>query len=310
MELVMPVVAVGECMIELSRTDDGAGWQLRHGGDTLNVATYLARLGQPVAYLTALGDDPWSRAMRAAWVSEGIDTTLVLTNTRLPGLYAIETDAHGERAFHYWREQSAARALFDCVGIDAALATASRAGLLYLSGITLSLFEAADCARLVTLCVAVRARGGRVAFDPNYRTRGWPSVATARAAIATIAPHVDIVLPTFADEALLWGDATPADTLARWTGFGAREIAIKTGADGAFVGDGGSLIAVPARVDPAPRDTTGAGDSFNAAYLAGRLGGADPQTAARLGNRLAGEVVRHSGAIIAASAMPADLGAA
>jgi 2-dehydro-3-deoxygluconokinase len=51
-------------------------------------------------------------------------------------------------------------------------------------------------------------------------------------------------------------------------------------------------------------DTTAAGDSFAAAYLAARLNGVDPVTAAKAGHRLAGAVVRHRGAIIPRSAMP------
>ena len=50
-------------------------------------------------------------------------------------------------------------------------------------------------------------------------------------------------------------------------------------------------------------DSTAAGDSFNAGYLAARLLGADPPEAARLGNRLAARVIAHPGAIVPAEAM-------
>lgn len=307
----MNVVAVGECMIEISRLGGdeggGTGWRLQHGGDTLNVATYLARLGTPVAYMTALGADSFSQAMRGAWTAEGIDTRLVLTHAqRLPGLYAIETDAAGERRFHYWRDQSAARALFDCEGIDGALAAAATASLLYLSGITLSLFGADGQARLLALCRAVRAGGGRVAFDTNYRPRGWASADAARAAIAAIMPLVDLALPTFDDEAALWGDAAPAACLARWQAAGVADVAIKLGPQGAMILEDGASNVVPVRVEASPRDTTGAGDSFNAAYIAARLDGLPPRLAAQHGNRLAAEVVRHPGAIMPAAMMPGN----
>ena len=54
-------------------------------------------------------------------------------------------------------------------------------------------------------------------------------------------------------------------------------------------------------------DTTAAGDSFAAAYLANRLAGAGPAAAARAGHALAGVVVGHPGALIPRSAMPASL---
>ena len=102
------IVCIGEAMLELARRGDG--WSLGYGGDTLNTAIHLARLGHDVAYLTALGGDPFSQDMKARWAAEGLDTSLVLTHpTRQAGLYAIDTDEAGERSFTYWRDASAAR---------------------------------------------------------------------------------------------------------------------------------------------------------------------------------------------------------
>ena len=106
--------------MELRELADGS---LRRGfgGDTLNTAVYLARLGVAVDYVTALGDDGWSDEMVAAWAGEGIGTGLVQrVPGRLPGLYIIQTDAAGERRFLHWRESAAARLLFE-VGDRAAL---------------------------------------------------------------------------------------------------------------------------------------------------------------------------------------------
>lgn len=300
------IVAVGECMIEFSRAVAGGdAWRLRHGGDTLNAATYLARLGHQVAYLTALGSDPFSEGMRNEWTAEGIDVSLVLTNAnRLPGLYLIETDPSGERAFHYWREQSAARSLFTCAGIDAALAQAETADCLYLSGITLSLYDEAGRSRLRSLASAIRLKGGEVVFDPNYRARGWASPEEARRAFAAIAPIVTMALPTFDDEATLHGDPDPEATIARWKGHGVREVAVKLGPRGALVEGSVRPKLIPAVANHAARDTTGAGDSFNAAYLAARREGAEPGQAAAAGNALAAAVVRQPGAIIPRTLMP------
>jgi 2-dehydro-3-deoxygluconokinase len=87
-----PLAAIGECMLELSEHPDGRITRA-FGGDTLNTAVYLARLGVPVDYITALGDDPWSEEMLAAWQAEGVGTASVLRlEGRLPGLYIIQTD--------------------------------------------------------------------------------------------------------------------------------------------------------------------------------------------------------------------------
>jgi 2-dehydro-3-deoxygluconokinase len=291
------VVAIGECMLELSAAADA--WRMGHAGDTFNTALYMARLGVPVAYLTALGRDPFSEEMRTSFRAEGVDDTLVLTDPkRLPGLYAIRTDANGERSFHYWRERSAARNLFALEGIESALSRAAECSLLYLSGITLSLFDAADRERLRGLAALVRGHGGRVAFDPNYRVAGWVDAQSARDAFSAFAPEVDTVLPTFDDERLLWGDADVDACIARWRGFGASEIVVKLGPEGCAIAEADGHRLVPGSRVERVVDTTGAGDSFNAAYLAARLRAEPQRPAAEAGNRLAAQVIQVRGAIM------------
>ena len=89
------IACIGECMLELSGAAHGR-MTLSFGGDTLNTAVYLARLGRSVDYLTALGDDPYSDWMINEWQAEGVGTNSVLrVPTLLPGFYAIRTDARG-----------------------------------------------------------------------------------------------------------------------------------------------------------------------------------------------------------------------
>jgi len=290
-------------MLELSRKPDGSA-RLAFGGDTLNTALYMARLGGDVAYATALGSDPWSEELRAAWTAEGIDPDLALIDPdRVPGLYAIRTDDAGERTFTYWRENSAARNFFRLATSVAAVEAMKRADLLYLSGITLSLFGQADRSLIHEIARTVRARGGKVAFDPNYRPRNWSSQVDAREAITAFMPLVDWALPTFEDEHALMGDSRPEDSITRWRAAGASMVIVKQGAVGALVTDGGLPCMIGTRPVP-PVDTTGAGDSFNAACLIALAAGADLASAVRAGHGMAGQVIRHRGAIIDRSCMP------
>ena len=151
-----------------------------------------------------------------------------------------------------------------------------------------------------------RKQGVMVAFDGNFRPRGWKGdVARTRTVFAEALKRVDIALPTFEDEAMLWGDANPEATVARLQAFGIGEIAVKNGSSNALVADksGRELVPVPEVVEPV--DTTAAGDSFNAAYLAARLEGQNPVMSAALAHGLAAQVIRHRGAIMprAAAAM-------
>src|SRR6267142_7270115 len=103
------VACIGECMVELKQADVGL-FSRGYGGDTLNTAVYLARLGVGADYVTALGDDSLSDEMIAGWAAEGVGTGRVARlRGKLPGIYLIETDQRGERRFFHWRESSAAR---------------------------------------------------------------------------------------------------------------------------------------------------------------------------------------------------------
>ena len=301
------VVCLGECMIELRERPDGL-LARAFGGDTLNTAVYLARLGVGVDYATALGDDAHSEAMIRAWEEEGVGTGLVLRlRGRLPGLYLIQTDDKGERRFSYWRDQAPVRQLFEQAETPRVEAGLEAAGLVYLSGITLSLFRGTARERLFAVLEAVRARGGAVAFDSNFRPRGWPDLGEARAAYDRAIGLSTTVLAGVEDFTLLDGQATPEGLIARLRAADVAEVVVKLAEPGCIVAPPGRETPVPPPAPVKPVDTTGAGDSFAAAYLAARLGGASPEEAALAGHRLAGVVVQHPGAIIPREAMPAGI---
>ncbi|MFL5336418.1 MAG: sugar kinase [Geminicoccaceae bacterium] len=297
------VACIGECMIELRELPDGSlarGW----GGDTLNTAVYLARLGAKVDYLTALGDDPWSDEMLAGWEAEGVGTRLVQRLPgRLPGLYVIQTDAQGERRFSYWRGEAPARQLFELAGTAALAAALPGYALIYLSGITLSLYGEAGRERLWAALASARAGGSRVAFDTNFRPRGWPDAGVARTAFRRAMATADIVLASSEDLELLFGQELPPE-LQR----GGLELVLKRPDLACRITAPDIDLMVAATPVGRVVDTTAAGDSFAAAYLATRLAGGDPAVAAAAGHRLAGAVVSHRGAIIPQDAMPAGLG--
>jgi 2-dehydro-3-deoxygluconokinase len=298
------VVAIGECMVELARGVDGR-FTAGYGGDTFNTAVYLARLGVAVAYATKLGDDPYSQSIVGLARAEHVATDLIAhVPGRNAGLYLIETTPTGERSFHYWRDRAPARELFDGDHAPVVAAAMKEAKLVYLSGITLSLYDARGLDALEAALVAAKTCGARVAIDGNYRPRGWGGdQARARTTFERFFRQADVALPTFDDEQMLWGDARPDQTLARMAVWGIAEVALKRGADGALIQFGGHTFEVPCPQAVTPLDTTAAGDSFNAAYLAARLGMSEPAAAALAGHRLAARVIQHRGAIIPQAAM-------
>ena len=287
------IVVVGEGMLELSRHD--AHWDMRYGGDTLNTAIHLARAGNDVAYLTALGRDPLSRQLGESWAAEGIDTSLICEHpTRQPGLYTIMTDAAGERSFAYWRDNSAARELFSLVDAPLWRRVAEDTKLFCFSLISLAILPEGGRRSLFMLANMVKDGGGKAAFDGNYRARLWQSPAEARTWRDIAIAESDIGLPTLEDEVELSGPATADEIAARWQQLGCREVVVKLGRNGVRLPDG-TIQPPPQLITPV--DTSGAGDAFDAGYLDGRLRGLAPAEAALAGQRLAGITIAHPGAV-------------
>ncbi len=289
----MSIILIGEAMLELR--GGPTGWQLGYGGDTLNTAIHLARTGHNVAYLTAIGRDAPSAGLKRCWAQEGVDTSLVLTHpVRNTGLYAISTDAQGERSFSYWRDTSAAREMFDLAESDSALERAGETDCLSFSLITLAILSQRSRERLLDAARSVRDKGGQVVFDGNYRPRLWPDGDSARRARDAAIAVATIGLPTLEDEIALSGECDANAVAAHWQRLGCRETVVKLGADGCRLSDG-ELMAPMSVLSPV--DTSGAGDAFNAGYLSARLTGADDRSAAQAGHALAGWTIMRAGAI-------------
>ncbi len=294
------VIALGECMVELSLTGPASA-AVGYAGDTFNTAVYLGRLGLDVAYGTAVGQgDPFSAGMLGLMSAEGLSRDLVVQAPgRVPGLYAIQRDAAGERRFFYWRGESPARDYLRLVDL-AALETAMRgADLVYLSAISLAVIG--DAGREVLLRTLAEV-GAPVAFDTNYRPGLWPSAAVGRAAVEAILPLSRYLSLGAADvEAFHGGSAHAMAEIAAEDGC---EVVLRDDDRTIRVFAGGLVTTFPPEPAVEALDTTGAGDSFNAAYLAARLAGRPVAEAVAAARALARVVVGHMGAIIPREAMP------
>jgi 2-dehydro-3-deoxygluconokinase len=292
-------VSVGECMIEMSGGDD-AQYRLGFAGDTLNTAWY-ARAMLPetewgVDYVTALGDDLYSQQMAQFFAGNGIGTDHIRkVDGRRPGLYLIHQHA-GDRHFTYWRNQSAARMMGDIPDfLNNALAGADIA---YFSGISLAILHPRARGKLMQALYRARQGGARVAFDPNERPALWTSSRVMGSTITAAAILADVVLPTFPDEAALFGDASPEAVADRYLSWGAEEVVVKNGAEPAFVATHDVRSWVAPKPGAKSVDPTGAGDSFNGAYLSARARGAAPIEAAEAAHALAAQVIGHRGALV------------
>ncbi len=278
-------------MIELASSDTPGQFALGFAGDSFNTAIYLARAGLDVGYLTRLGDDALSKRIVATLTSEGVDTDPVqFIQGRQPGLYLIDNDDSGERQFSYWRGEAPVRQLFD---EPVAL---SDADVFYLTGITLAVTRSGHT-NMLQLLDDLSSRGSRIVFDPNYRPRLWDDIDQARAHTEAVLPYCHTVLPTLEDERALWNVQDIDACHALYTSHGVEELVIKGDDLTTHTFAAGEVHVQKAQPVNAV-DTTGAGDSFNAGYLAARLKGAAPTDAVTQAQQLAANVVQHRGAIL------------
>jgi 2-dehydro-3-deoxygluconokinase len=290
------VRAMGEAMLEMAPVGEGL-YRQGYAGDTFNTVWHMAQLlgdNAKAGFVTRIGIDAFSNRFAAEMEADGLDLTgVVRDRERQMGLYLIELEG-SERSFHYWRKDSAARGLADDIPLLRGMF--EHTGLIHLSGITLAIISPDARANLLSAMADSRQAGSVVSFDPNFRPGLWNSPAEARDAMSSMLTMTDIALPSFDDEATLWGDVSPGETITRFRDQGVREIVVKDGAGMVHFHAG----EAEGRCDTPPVanaiDTTGAGDSFNAGYLSARLGGKDARQAIGIGQKLAAEVIQILGA--------------
>lgn len=293
-------ISLGEIMVEMAPAPGHPGlYRLGYAGDTFNCAWYARRLlpaSWTVSYGTVLGEDPMSDDLARFIADQGIaGDALRRTSDRTVGLYLIQT-REGERSFSYWRGQSAAKTLAD--DTDWLDATLKDRAVIQFSGITLAILAPEARKALCAALARARAHGAQIAFDTNLRPRLWESAEAMRSGLLMGASVADTVLPSFDEEQLAFQDATPEDTLRRYRAAGASCVVIKNGA-ATFQGwteETGTVTCTPPAVAQVV-DSTAAGDSFAAAFLAARATGAPLATAMTRASALAAQVIQHPGAL-------------
>lgn len=292
---------IGECMVELSG-QPFTNMRQNFGGDTINTAIYLKMLAKEkidVSFVSSVGDDSLSKALMDKWQQLGINTSTVLINSnKQPGLYMIETDNYGERTFHYWRNDSAAKYLMQHADINVIFEKLSSYDAVYLSGISLAILSDQDCQLMLSQLKQLKKLGVKIIYDSNYRPALWQSVEYCKRISNDILALSDLALFTFDDEKALWQDDSIESCRIRLQLTGVNELVLKDGANGCQYSNTHTLVNYPTTPVVKVIDTTAAGDSFNAGFLALWLQSAPINQCAMAGNLVAGQVIQQKGAIV------------
>ncbi|MEJ6402475.1 sugar kinase [Yoonia sp. 2307UL14-13] len=290
----MKFVAVGEAMVEMAPAIEPGQYRLGFAGDTLNTAWYLRQLHADwsVDYLTAVGRDAMSDKMVAFLRDAGIGTDHIQRmSDRTVGLYLI-TLRDGERQFSYWRGEAAARRL------AADLLALQEADIVYFSGITLAVQEGDGRDRLLDAMARARSKGAIIAFDSNLRPRLWEGQRQMREWVTKAAAVSDIILPSHDDEATCFGDVNTAATCARYAAQGAQTVVVKNGPGPVHYRHADEEGIVQPAILTDVVDTTAAGDSFNAGFLADFCDGVPVPEAITTASNVARRVIQGRGALV------------
>ena len=302
------LISIGECMLEVQANSFGSA-VLAYGGDTFNTAVYLRRCSAPetiqVGYATGVGSDPLSDKLLNEWAALGLDLSCTQKiDGKLPGMYLIETDDSGERRFHFWRDNSAARFYFNAP-LTPLEQSANDIDCFYVSGISLAILDAASRQRLFTLLKAQKNAGKQVVFDNNYRPKLWADRITTQQVFEQAFEVSTIVLITADDHQAVFNLPDLESAVAHAKQLRVKEIVIKRGALPTLIygSDNQAWTSVATQTVSKVVDTTAAGDSFAAGYLSRRLLGHGAADSASFGNQVASRVIQHRGAIIPTDAM-------
>lgn len=301
------IAVIGECMVELHR-EDGHLIQT-YGGDTFNTAAYLSRVGGKdfeIDYMSAVGKgDSFSEGMLDFWKQNGVHSSLTQQIPgKLPGLYAIEVDQDGERSFLYWRNEAAVKSCFETGAGKKQLDTLSEYDMVYLSGISLAVLNPQSRENLLQALEKHAANGLKIAFDFNYRPHLWgnnpENSASHYQRIAKIARWIFLSPEEMIAAGLPVSDPYKKEFLDIIAPLKSKKIIIKNGDKPTVVIDSTSdnVLEVNLEERVHPVDTTAAGDSFTAGYLAGTYYNLSEEELVKRAQKLAAKVIMHPGAII------------
>ncbi|HUL62470.1 MAG TPA: carbohydrate kinase family protein [Methanocella sp.] len=232
-------------------------FQTHGGGCSANFAMQCARLGMSVQLFGKVGDDVFGRYVLVELDDNGVDTKNVLLTDRKTGVtVAMVTGA--ERSFVTFRGENASYGIND---IDL---TKIEADVVHLPSYFLLDGLRYDYAHLIDL---LHGAGIQVSFDTGWDPRGFRKEEVDP--LFDIIPKVDIFLPNIDEARKILGNEglTPPEAARIFRDMGTKIVVIKMGKDGCYVTDGKTAEQVPAFHVKAV-DTTGAGDTFMAGFIA------------------------------------------
>jgi len=276
------VITLGETMAVM--TPQGAGplryipdYRLRFAGAESNLAIGLCKLGHSAGWISRVGDDEMGAFIKNSLRAEGVDISRVKVDAQhRTGLMLKEFGA-GETKVYYYRENSAASHL--CAG-DIDQEYVKSAQIVHVTGITPVLSESCRAAveRLVQMA---EDNDIPVSFDVNLRRKLWKD-ADYTPLMRSLMARSQIVFTGLDEARQVLGAESAQEAVDCMRRLGVKYMAVKDGANGAWAADESNSCFIEP-VTCRSVDPVGAGDAFDAAFLAGILRGENLETCGRMG---------------------------
>lgn len=268
MDKLLDLVGIGECLVEFSSAGNGL-YQLGYSGDVLNALSSAHRLGLSTGLITAIGDDPFQSGLRQILLDEDIDLTRApVLPGKANGAYFINFDDSGAPMFHFLRKDSAATETFSAQSLEYLVTYARQARVLLFSSIPLAVMKERE--KLFALLTAVKGET-HLCYDLNVRRALWSDTSKLVSMFEQLAPLVDVIFVTNDDDRLLFGERDAHVALAEYRRRGFKLVVFRRGSEKTLVADGDVSFEVPVPRVSKIVDSTGAGDAFNAGFIAGML---------------------------------------
>ena len=278
---------------------------LATGGTAANTARALGALGVPVAFAGAVGDDAFGRRVAADLAASGVDTgALVVTREADTCQVIAMLEPDGERSLVVWPPDGGALRWLRPEDVPAELV----AGAAWLHTTGMCLRDAPVRDAVLAAMAAAQAAGVPVSIDLNLRVELWGLDSERLAVVERAIALADVVLGSGPEELVplaaamasldedgAAGARAGADDLveraARRLSDGARTVVARLGGSGVLAcASDGSLVRSPAFTVEVV-NIVGAGDAFNAGFIAAMVEGRGLEAALRLGNAVAARKV-------------------
>ncbi len=258
--------------------------QMHTGGSALNTAVALAKMDMEVGFIGRIGQDALASQVLVDLQEAGVDCSYIQVDPRLStGLIFIAVTVDGERTMFAAR---GANPFTEAAAIDPAYFANCR--WIHLSGYSFLSYHQYET-MLLALDLAKNSPYTRVSLDV-----GTEPALRARLQMMEVLPRIDIIFPNETELTILGEGRSVDESLDYLLDSRANAIVAKCGRKGSILAVANKRIKLPAfKVNV--KDSTGAGDSFNAGVVLGRLVGLSWEASAALGNALGGLATAQEG---------------